>query len=75
MIDLNVLYDNQEKIYPAYVSKHDSKREKQAIRFMISNKERWQFHLVRKIHQNLYKKSFDLTKRDKFDKFINTILQ
>ena len=63
MIALNVLYDNQEKIYPAYVSKHNSKREKQVIRFIISNKERWQFHLVRKIHQNLYKKSFDLTKK------------
>ena len=30
-ISLNVLYAKQEKIYPAYVSKHNSNREKQVI--------------------------------------------
>ena len=29
-----------EKIYPAYVSKHNSNREKQVILLMISNREK-----------------------------------
>ena len=35
----------KEKIYPAYVSKHNSNREKQVILLMISNedKKRWQY--------------------------------
>ena len=36
-IALNVLYAKQEKIYPAYVSKHNLNREKQVIVLMISN--------------------------------------
>ena len=31
MIALNALYAKKEKIYPAYISKHNSKHEKQAI--------------------------------------------
>ena len=34
-ITFNVLYAKEEKIYPAYVSKHDSNREKQVILLMI----------------------------------------
>ena len=37
IIALNVLYAKNEKIYPAYVSKHNSKREKQVTLLMISN--------------------------------------
>ena len=33
-IALNVLYAKKEKIYPAYVSKHNSNREKQVILLM-----------------------------------------
>ena len=39
-IVFNVLYAKKEKIYPAYVSKHNSNREKQVILLMISNGER-----------------------------------
>ena len=39
-IALNVLYAKKEKIHPAYVSKHNSNREKQVILLMISNGER-----------------------------------
>ena len=38
-IGLNVLYAKKEKIYAAYVSKHNSNREKQVILLMISNRE------------------------------------
>ena len=34
-IDLNVLYAKKEKIYPAYVSKHNSNLEKQVILLVI----------------------------------------
>ena len=36
-ISLNVWYTKQEKIYPAYVSKTNSNREKQVIPLMIPN--------------------------------------
>ena len=36
-IALNVWYTKQEKIYPAYVSKTNSNREKQVIPLMIPN--------------------------------------
>ena len=35
-IALNVLYDEKEKIYPAYISKHNSNRKKQVVFLMIS---------------------------------------
>ena len=37
---LLIFYPKEEKIYPAYVSKHNSTREKQAILLMISNEDR-----------------------------------
>ena len=40
-IALNVLYAKNEKIYPAYVSRHNLKREKQIILLMIPEGERW----------------------------------
>ena len=51
MIGLNVLYAEKEKIYPAYVSKHTSNREKQVILSMISNGEGWHY-LVEKNYQH-----------------------
>ena len=39
IIALNVFYAKSEKIYPNYVSKQNSKREKQVILLMISNGE------------------------------------
>ena len=45
-IALNVLYAKKEKIYPAYVSKHNSNREKQVILFMISNGEGQRFIIL-----------------------------
>ena len=45
-IALNVLYAKKEKIYPAYVSKHNSNREKQVILLMISNGEGGRFIIL-----------------------------
>ena len=39
-IALNVLHAKKETIYPAYVSKHNSNREKQVFLSMISNGEK-----------------------------------
>ena len=39
-IALNVLYPKKEKIYPSYVSKHNSNCEKQVILLMILNGEK-----------------------------------
>ena len=39
-IALNVLYAKKEKIYPAYVSKHNSNLKKQVILLMIPNEEK-----------------------------------
>ena len=41
-IALNVLYAKKEKLYPAYVSKPNSNREKQVILLMVPNKEKHQ---------------------------------
>ena len=38
-IALNVLHAKEEKVYPAYISKHNSSREKQVTLFMIPNGE------------------------------------
>ena len=38
-ITLNVLHAKKEKVYPAYISKHNSSREKQVTLFMIPNGE------------------------------------
>ena len=47
-ISLNVLCAKKEKIYPSYVSKYNSNREKQVIFFMIPNRERWHYLGVKK---------------------------
>ena len=39
-IALNVFYAKKEKVYPAYVSKHNSNRKEQANILMIPNRER-----------------------------------
>ena len=39
-----------KKIYPVYVSKHHSNREKQVIIFVIPNGEKlWHYHAVKKL--------------------------
>ena len=38
-IDLNILYTKKEKIYPAYVLKHNSKCEKKVFLLMIPNQD------------------------------------
>ena len=49
-IALIVLYVQKEKIYPVYVSKHHSNREKQVIIFVIPNGEKlWHYHAVKKL--------------------------
>ena len=57
-ITLNVFYAKKEKIYSAYVSKHNSNREKQVILLIILNKEkrkaksegqRWHYLVVKKL--------------------------
>ena len=42
-IALNVSYAKKEEIYPAYVSKHNSNREKQVILLVIPNGEKWHY--------------------------------
>ena len=39
----------KEEIYPAYVSKHNSNREKQVVPIMISNGEKWRYLAVKKL--------------------------
>ena len=46
-IDLNVLHANKEKIYPAYISKHNSNYEKQVIPLMVPNEEEWCYLVVK----------------------------
>ena len=45
------MYAKKEKIYPAYISKHNSNREKRVILLMISNGEkgRWHYLSVKKL--------------------------
>ena len=44
----------KEKIYPAYVSKHNSNSEKQVILLMISNGEKlWHYLAVKKLSASL----------------------
>ena len=37
----------KKKIYPAYVSKHYTNREKQVVLLMIANGEGWHYHAVK----------------------------
>ena len=46
-IALNVLYAKKEKIYLAFVSKHNSNCEKQVILLMIPNGEGWNYLVVK----------------------------
>ena len=39
----------KKKIYPAYVSKHNSNREKKVILSMISNRKGWHYLAVKKL--------------------------
>ena len=49
VIAFNDLYTKKEKIYPAYVSKYNSYREKQVIFLMIPNKEGWHYDAVKEL--------------------------
>ena len=40
----------KKKIYPAYVSKHNSNHEKQVIILMIPNEEGWHYVEVKKLY-------------------------
>ena len=56
-IALNIWYIKEKEIYPAYVSKHNSTREKQIILLMIPNKEkegRWHYFAVKKLSTLLH---------------------
>ena len=48
-VALNVLYAKKEKIYPAYVSGHNSDRKKQVILLMIPNVEKWHYLALKKL--------------------------
>ena len=48
-IVLNILYANEEKIYPAYISKHNPNCEKQGILLMIPNGEEWHYLAAKKL--------------------------
>ena len=41
-----VLCTKKEKVYPAYVSKHNSHPEKQVVLLMIPNGENWHYLAV-----------------------------
>ena len=43
------MYAKNEKIYPVYVSKQNSKREKQAFFLMIPKGEGWHYFAVKKL--------------------------
>ena len=47
MIALNIFYAKKEKIYLAYVSRHNPSRERQVVRFMIPNGGRWHYITVK----------------------------
>ena len=50
IIALNISYAKKEKIYPAYLTKHNSNRKKQIIHLMISNGEKqWHYLAVKKL--------------------------
>ena len=46
-IALNALYAKKEKIYPAYVLRHNSYREKEVIVLMIANGRKCHYHAVK----------------------------
>ena len=49
-VAVNVLYVTKEKkIYPAYISKHNSNCEKQVILLIIHSKEGWHYLAVKNL--------------------------
>ena len=48
-VALNVLHAKKEKIYPAYLSKHNLNSKTQVILFMIPNGEGWHYLAVKKL--------------------------
>ena len=47
-VPLNVLYDKKEKMFPAYVPRHNLNRERQVILVIIPNGEEWYYLAVKK---------------------------
>ena len=45
----HAFYAKKKKIYADYVSKHNSNFQKQAILFMISNREGWHYLVAKKL--------------------------
>ena len=43
------MYAKKEKIYPAYVSKHNSNHDKQVVLVMISNAKKWHYFPVKNL--------------------------
>ena len=43
------MYAKKEKIYPAYISRHTSNREKQVIPLMIPNGKKWHYFAVKEL--------------------------
>ena len=43
------MYAKKERIYPAYVSKYNSNREKEIIHLMIRNGEKWYYLAIKKL--------------------------
>ena len=63
-IALNILYVKEKEILPAYVSKHNSTREKQIILLMSPNEEKgWHYLAVKKISALLH----GITSKNKSD--------
>ena len=46
-IAFNILYAEKEKLYPVYLSKHNSNRKKQVIILTIPNGEGWYYLVVK----------------------------
>ena len=55
-IDLNIWFIQEREIHSAYISKHNSAREKQIILLMISNEEKegWHYLAVNKLSTLLH---------------------
>ena len=57
-ISLNVSYTKKQKIYPAFVSKHNSNRAKPVTILMISNKDKWHDLAVKKTVNHIKRINF-----------------
>ena len=58
-----VLNHEEIKIYPAYVSKHNSNCEKQVILLMIPIVEKWHYLVVKKTISIIKKNNFQISLR------------